>query len=401
MKPLAAQSAHGRHGHDGTAPATAAAEANASSTAADPLVKVYLEITTDCNLDCKMCLRHAWDEPGGRMTPETFQNVLDGLRDAPSASVVNFGGFGEPTVHPLFPDFLLGVKEAGLRAELVTNGVALEGDLLERLLELELDRLVVSLDGAGPAVDAAFHRDSIESVHANLRNLFRMKIIGGLSRPEVEVQFVATQRNVDQLPALKRLAWKLGFTRILVSNLVPYTPDLAGEVLYQKWTTARRDSLPSVWNPTVDLPRLDPRSEARRALEDLCAVGTRVRVGGNDVVGGAMHCRFVGDGCMAVAPDGRASPCLPLMHHHSYYFREAKRAIRACHFGNVNARSVQDVWNDREYRAFRQRVRNFQFSPCIDCGGCDLRETNEEDCFGNGFPCCGECLWAAGLVQCP
>lgn len=37
----------------------------------------------------------------------------------------------------------------------------------------------------------------------------------------------------------------------------------------------------------------------------------------------------------------------------------------------------------------------------IDCGGCDLRESNEEDCFGDESPRCGECLWAAGLVQCP
>lgn len=37
----------------------------------------------------------------------------------------------------------------------------------------------------------------------------------------------------------------------------------------------------------------------------------------------------------------------------------------------------------------------------LDGSGCELRETNEADCYGNPFPTCGECLWAAGLVQCP
>ena len=346
-------------------------------------------------------MRHSWEDPVCSMSSETFEALICQLRQMPSVSTVNFSGFGEPTIHPQFFDFLLTVKEAGLRAELVTNGITLEMDFLAKLLELELDRLVVSLDGAGSSVDKPFHSESIERVHRNLRSLFVMKIVRGLRHPEVGLEFVASQRNIDQLPELKRLSWKLGFSTILVTNLVPYTAELADEVLYQQWTTARRDSVSSVWNPTVDLPRMDPRSEARQALEQLCAVGTRVCVGGNDVVGGAMYCRFVNEGCVTVTPDGNVSPCLALMHSHSYYFRQAERKIRACRFGNLNDTPLSEIWMSSDYQAFRARVREFVFSPCIDCGGCDLRETNEEDCFGNGFPCCGECLWAAGFVQCP
>jgi MoaA/NifB/PqqE/SkfB family radical SAM enzyme len=365
------------------------------------LQKVYVEITTDCNLQCGMCIRHNWEDPIHSMSRETFGNLVSQLREMPSVWMVNFSGFGEPTVHRLFLEFLLAVKEAGLGAELVTNGIALETDFLKKLIELELDKLIVSLDGVGSSADGAFHSDCLDRVHASLRNLYAMKIGGKLKRPEVGIQFVVSQRNVGELPALKRLAWKLGFSSILVSNLVPPTLDLAADVLYQQRTTPRWDGRPSVWNPTVDLPRLDPRSEARQALEKLCAVGTRVRVGGNDVVGGAMYCRFVNEGRVAIAPDGSVSPCLPLLHNYSYYFREEKRRIKACHFGNVNRNSLQEIWEGAGYQAFRKRVQDFEFSPCIDCGGCDLRETNEEDCFGNGFPSCGECLWAAGLVQCP
>jgi MoaA/NifB/PqqE/SkfB family radical SAM enzyme len=365
------------------------------------LRKVYVEITSDCNLQCGMCMRNSWEDPIRSMSPETFANLVSHLRRIPSVSVVNFSGFGEPTVHPLFLEFLLSVKEAGLRAELVTNGIALKINCLEKLIELELDKLVVSLDGAGSSADGAFHSDSLERIHANLRNLYAMKIVRKLKRPEVGIEIVVSQRNVDELPALKRLAWKLGFSSILVSNLVPYTADLAKDVLYQRGTTARWDGKPSVWNPTVDLPRLDRQSEARQALEKLCAVGTRVRVGGSDVVGGAMDCRFVNEGCVAIAPDGNVSPCLPLLHNYGYYFRQERRRVQGCHFGKVNQSSLQEIWETAEYQAFRKRVRDFEFSPCIDCGGCDLRETNEKDCFGNEFPSCGECLWAAGLVQCP
>ena len=67
----------------------------------------------------------------------------------------------------------------------------------------------------------------------------------------------------------------------------------------------------------------------------------------------------------------------------------------------VDETPLASIWESPRYRAFRQRARSFDFSPCIDCGGCDLREKNEDDCFGSGFPSCGDCLWAAGFIQCP
>jgi hypothetical protein len=69
--------------------------------------------------------------------------------------------------------------------------------------------------------------------------------------------------------------------------------------------------------------------------------------------------------------------------------------------GNVIERDLNVLWNAPEYITFRERVQKFDFSYCIFCGGCNLIETNEEDCFGNTFPTCGGCLWAQGVIQCP
>jgi MoaA/NifB/PqqE/SkfB family radical SAM enzyme len=72
-----------------------------------------------------------------------------------------------------------------------------------------------------------------------------------------------------------------------------------------------------------------------------------------------------------------------------------------CGFGDVNVVPLKEIWELERYRAFRQRVADFEFSGCLSCSGCDLREKNQEDCVGDVFPRCGECLWAMGLVQCP
>ena len=89
------------------------------------------------------------------------------------------------------------------------------------------------------------------------------------------------------------------------------------------------------------------------------------------------------------------------MHAHHYWFQGDRRDVRPFHVGNVNQQSLASIWQGQQYRGFRRRVRDFHFSPCIDCNGCEMRRSNLADCTGDEFPRCGACLWAAGLVQCP
>jgi len=69
--------------------------------------------------------------------------------------------------------------------------------------------------------------------------------------------------------------------------------------------------------------------------------------------------------------------------------------------GQIDEATLADIWRLPVFRAFRQRVRVFDFPPCFHCGGCPLTETNDEDCYNNPAPVCGECAWAQGIVLCP
>jgi predicted metal-binding protein len=73
----------------------------------------------------------------------------------------------------------------------------------------------------------------------------------------------------------------------------------------------------------------------------------------------------------------------PDAHPHELPARQAAHLEKAHVIGNVNQRALLDLWLDPEYLAYRERLHNFIFAPCTFCGGCDLSETNEEDCLGN------------------
>ena len=376
-------------------------ECIAEATDDPPPNKVYLELTTDCNMACPMCIRHSWHAPGGDMSDETFDAIIAQLSDMPSIKTLNFSGFGEPMVHPKFFEFAARAKDASLAVEAITNGLALNSEAIDRILDLPLDRLIVSVDSVTAPSGEMMHAGSFDSVSDALRVLYHRRQLRRSPKPELNLEFVATRKNIHQLPLLRQLSLVLGFSRIIVTNMIPQTPDQANDLLYDASCNVSRGQEISPWQPCLDMPVMDMCDESNDAIKRMIRTGIRLRVNGTDVSGAGPHCRFVEEGRLAICSDGALSPCLALMHSHTYYFRKRSKRILAYHPGNVNQTPIKDIWNSPDYRAFRDRTRKFEFSPCLDCGGCNLRDSNEADCADGEFPRCGECLWAAGWIQCP
>ena len=183
-----------------------------------------------------------------------------------------------------------------------------------------------------------------------------------------------------------------------MSNVLPYSAELVEETLYDMAATSFNGS-GSPWTPMWILPKMDLTRETQEPLTRV--LRTQPNLSFLDMNMGARnsYCPFVNAGALAVAWDGGVSPCPPLMHSYTCYVMGRHKEMRRYEIGRLPGQSLREIWDEPEYAAFRQRVRDFDFSPCVDCG-CDLAEKNEEDCFGNTFPVCGDCLWARGIIRC-
>ena len=159
--------------------------------------------------------------------------------------------------------------------------------------------------------------------------------------------------------------------------------------------------LPAPHLPHISLPKMDFDETTRDALIETFNSGWNISFAGNNWGGANDVCNFVESGTMSIAWNGDVSPCWPLLHNHTSYMHDKPRLLQRHVIGNVVERSLSDLWLDPDYVAYRERLHNFVFAPCTFCGGCDLSETNQEDCLNNTFPACGACLWAQGIVQCP
>lgn len=362
--------------------------------------KLYIEPTVRCNLACVTCIRNCWNEPAGEMSAATFAGVLTGIDALPVPPRVMFGGFGEPLSHPGILDMVADVKARGCDVELITNGTLLDEPTSRRLIALGLDRLWVSLDGARPESYADVRLGAeLGNVLANVRRFNACRPPRRPRQPEIGIAFVAMKRNIADLPRLMSLGLGLGASHYLVTNLLPYTPDMRDEILYGRALNAIT-YIPSPWMPHIDLPKMDVDETTAPVLYQVLRSPHNVAIAGHNLGSANNHCPFIEAGATVVGWDGGVSPCLPLLHTHTSYLNERERLTRRHTVGYLGQHSLTELWKTPGYVQYRERVLNFSFPPCTFCGGCDYSLGNGEDCFGNPFPTCGGCLWAQGIIRC-
>ena len=366
------------------------------------LARVYIEPTSRCNISCKACVRQAEGEPQGDMDLGLFRKLTSELKRFPFIESVMLGGLGEPTVHPHILKMIGELKAIGLSVEMVTNGTLLDEPMLKALIAKRLDRLWVSLDGADEAVfEASRPGAKFSGVMAALRKLRE------LNRTEITpvklgLAYVVTKKNIAGLRKIGRVARKVGADRIIVSNVIPYTPEMEKEMVCSQALIAGNFAEPVDGQTTIDLPRMDVSLYTRNTLVGLMAGSESLSLMGNPITANADECRFVRERCVFVRWDGQVAPCMGLMRDHTVYFHGGTRRNKRHIVGDLRLRGLWDIWNDAGYADFREKVSAFDFSPCHACGGCGFSDDNSEDCGGNKFPtACGGCLWAQGIIQCP
>jgi MoaA/NifB/PqqE/SkfB family radical SAM enzyme len=271
------------------------------------LKRVYVEVTNKCNLNCSTCMRNVWDVKFGYMTEETFDRILASFQDLPNKPDLFLGGYGEPLSHPRILNMIERAKELGHRVSMITNGILLTERVANRLIELKLDMLWVSMDGASPEcyMDVRLG-DALPRIIDNLKYLQVKKYrTFGASNwagyPKLGIAFVAMKRNIRDLNEVIRLGSRLGAVEFSISNVLAHDRALLDENLYMR-------SLDMVVGqeirPLVHMPLMDIRPDTVDALSNTLKNMNRLELTGSLLNQNTDQCPFVERGSVAVRWDG-------------------------------------------------------------------------------------------------
>ena len=383
----------------------------------DELNKLYFEPSSRCNLACTMCFRNTWiGEALSDMDISIFNKALDSMPD--TVHTIFFGGMGEPLVHKDIEYMVGRAADKGVRVELLTNGMLLTEEMSASLLDKGLDMLWISLD----SVDAGEYEQirtngNLALIKQNIKayNSERAKRDDSVefssisnkrqaksgSFAKLGIAFVAMKSNAHQLGSLSSFAYEYNVSDINVSNISPTGIASLNESLSSRVVSIGLGAEGSGY-PRFSLPVMDSRIDSvMEGLISLLKTDFNIAAGSEPSARKRRYCKFIGEGTAFVRHDGEVAPCMALLHSGTTYLENKKRIIRSHSFGNAGQQSLCDIWDSNEYTSFRQRVRDFDFSPCTQCGGCDNIDENVADCFGNSKPTCGACLWSEGILSCP
>lgn len=419
--------------------------------------KLFVEVTTRCNLHCQMCVKHT---PGsgvreGDLPLECFAALAPAL---PKATSLVLNGIGEPLLHPELEEFIARAKHLMAHGSWVgfqSNGLLLDRQRARSLVQAGLDRICLSVDAVSPETFRHV-REGAEVKHLQRAflalNEARTKV--GRADFQIGVEFVVRRDNLPELPRVLRWAASLGAGFAIVTHMISYDPVISAKVAYDqntdeavalfeewrrraedrgidlfryfdvRWRYQRSDeeqrlvdfveamvAEASRRNIFVHLRSLFERDE--RFREQIGQIFEEARTvaleNGLDLrlpaitPQGQKRCDFIEAGGAFVSWDGKVHPCYFLWHRYSCFVSGWHKYVNPKVFGSVSEKDLLEIWNDNPYRSFRETVLSYNYPCCSNCNlaPCDYIDsrTFEQDCYTNTIPCC-DCQWCLGVFQC-
>jgi radical SAM protein with 4Fe4S-binding SPASM domain len=197
-----------------------------------PLARPYLlqvEITSHCNLKCKMCPLTLEGTPSslqpGHMQEVAWEQVR---RLAQEVGRVNLTGYGEPLANPRFLTALCELDDLGVQTGFSTNGALVTPRTVAALAGLShLIHVNVSIDSPDSALYHEIRGGRLDPALAGLRLL-----AAGLPLPKrVSASSIVLDANLDSLAAFPPLLAQIGVKEYLLQGLIDWNPDLRREHL--------------------------------------------------------------------------------------------------------------------------------------------------------------------------
>jgi radical SAM protein with 4Fe4S-binding SPASM domain len=317
-------------------------------------LRVFMDQNNRCNLKCRMCGfsdPRVADLPKYDMPPELFDTIAREV--FPRTNILILSCFAEPFMTRVFPERLAAVRKTEVPySEIITNGTLLNEANIRKILEAEITRLTVSVDGGTKAVYEAIRTGAnFQVVMYNVALFQSMRKSRRRSLPELQINHVLSEPNIDHFDSFLALAGKIRPERICVRTV----SRMSDAVLQQS-------ADPEFWRKVRD---------ARDRLKDFChRTGiedagflrdrpTTIRVSDDD--GEELSCRAPWEN-LAIFPNGDVYPCIGW----------TRRPI-----GNLLRQPFEAIWEGEEVAALRLEFERKK--PGVDCLNCTIRKNDPSE----------------------
>jgi MoaA/NifB/PqqE/SkfB family radical SAM enzyme len=182
-----------------------------------PPLRIDVEPTSTCNLKCRFCWTRSEERVKNCQYQRTLTNkrLLEIVQEAAELGVKEWeiAGGWEPMANPqtVFKMMVL-IKKYRMYGSITTNGTLFTENMIKKLVEIEWDRILFSLEGPDPETHDFLTqvKGSFDKVVKNIRLFKEWKESLGTRKPHYSIHSVLTNKNYDKLVKMVELGYELG-----------------------------------------------------------------------------------------------------------------------------------------------------------------------------------------------
>ncbi len=338
-------------------------------------LSVTLLVSYRCNLRCKMCFYYnevekdktcklIKDRVKEELTLNEIKNLIDQCAKM-KVKVFTIHG-GEPLLYPNIFKVSKYARDKGMLVNFVSNGALLNKNLAHRIIDAGINHITFSLDGP-----KAIH-DEVRSVPGTFDKLIAgIKILKELEAdgaviPSLSISTYVSAINQKKLSQTLRVIQKAGIDDWGV-GLITHNSDML--------TVATKDILTlsndnghgnleglkdEVKNINIDI--LNTQREACRVINSHDGYGLKIIFPSKDAINNYYNHRWNENSTCTypwsrtvISPYGEVFPCVNL-------------SMVNCKLGNIKEQRFAEIWNGKEYRLLRNRLKENKLFPlCSKC----------------------------------
>jgi len=308
---------------------------------------IQIDLTDYCNNNCLACWcnspllsKERLNKPKD-MLPKSLVKSLIAETHQMGLREIYFSGGGEPFMHPDILEIIQYAKGLGISCSVNTNFTLIDEEMIDKLIELGLDNLTVSIWAADAKVYKALHPNKDESDFYRIRNILYLLNSKKEKLPRVKIYNVICNINYRQIVQMFDFARevKSEFVEFTVVDTIPGATEqliLSEEQNKYIWELLSRikdepanssdNHRPQILNLEHFIRRVSNPS-AKQSEYDSQFIES-------------MPC-YVGWLFARIMPNGDVNSCLK-----SHRFP----------IGNIHQQSFKEIWNSDKQRYFREKT---------------------------------------------
>lgn len=320
-------------------------------------VRLNLELTTQCNLNCIMCrgsksFNNSY-KVDKHLTVNEFTEFLKGV-NLHRLKVLNLAGNSEPLINPNILQIISICRELRIIIEMITNGMLLTPEVSRQLLGCSSE-IHVSFGGATKIIFESIRQGSnFDRICNNIRFLSQLKKEQEQEFPRIWINPILMKRNLHELTGMVELAKELDCYGVACSHLIVNSPELIEESLY-----FFQDECNQVLK---EAKKVAEKNNINLLIPPFFSMNSQSEPHKTESVEGWKRCRFLWN--HAILSTESFMPCGSL-------------GVIDDFDGDVTKNKFEDIWNNDWYAHMRYRLLTGNPpEKCINCKDPSVKDVN-------------------------